>query len=242
MLAVRVAHDPASHQAQVVLLKVIALAVVVILLTALALTLPEARRYVVLTAAAVVVLLASPSYFGHYGGLVAPPLAITIGVGVQRLVRLVRRPTLQVLVVTCALLGFALVNRHLDTVRTSEPIPAAALRPAAAQVSGCVTSDDPLVLAELGVLSRDLSKGCPVRIDVTGYTYDRDSMKQAGVEVPRLLNSRWQRDITGYLLSGQAVIVHRQGTQLSTASSQAVRHGPVLARSGNWVLHAVERP
>jgi hypothetical protein len=98
------------------------------------------------------------------------------------------------------------------------------------------------VLAELGVLSRDLRNGCPVRIDVTGCTYDRDRMSVDGFEVPRLLNSRWQRDITGYLLSGQAVIVHRQATQLGTAAGHAVRRGPVLARSGNWVLQAVQRP
>jgi alpha-1,2-mannosyltransferase len=242
MLALRVPLEPTPHQAQLVLVKLVGLAVAALLLAALALALPEARRYVLLAVAAVVVLLASPSYFTHYGDLLTPALAITIGAGVQRLAQLLRRPPLQVLLVTAALLGFALVNRYDDTARTSEPVPAAALRPAAARVTGCITSDDPLVLAELGVLSRDLKNGCPVRIDVTGYTYGPDRMSVDGIEVPRLLNSRWQRDVTGYLLSGQAVIVHRRATQLSAPSGHAVRHGPVLARSGNWVLHAVERP
>jgi alpha-1,2-mannosyltransferase len=242
MLALRTTDAPSPHQAQVVLVKLVGLAAVALLLAALALTLPEARRYVLLAAAAVAVLLASPSFFTHYGALLAPPLAITIGAGAERLVRLLRRPPLQVLLVTGMLLGFALLNRHVDTARTSEPIPAAALRPAAARVAGCVTADDPLVLAELGVLSRDLRNGCRVRVDVTGYTYDRDSVKRAGREVPRLVNPLWQRDTTDYLLSGSAVIVHRRATELDASARRAMTRGAVIARSGHWVLHAVQRP
>jgi hypothetical protein len=243
MLALRTSDALPPHQAQLVLLKLAGLLVAGILLSVLALTVRGARRYVVLSAAAVVVLLAAPSYFPHYGALLAPTLAIAVGVGVGRLAELLRRIPLQVAVVTLALLGFALVNRHVDTVRTSEPFPAAALRPATARVTGCVTADDPLVLAELNVLSRDLGRGCTVWIDVTGATYGPDRMNLPdGHEVLRESNPRWQRDLTAYLLSGDAVIVHRAGTGMSTATHRAVTRGPALARSGRWVLHAVPSP
>jgi len=75
---------------------------------------------------------------------------------------------------------------------------------------------------------------------VTGHTYDHDSYEVAGEEVPRPQNPRWQRDVAAYLLSGQAVIVHRAGTGLSAATGRLVRSGPVLAKSGTWTLHAVE--
>jgi hypothetical protein len=228
-------------EGHLVLLKLAVLLLVIIVLAVLALTMPEARRYVVLSAAAVAVLLASPSYFTHYGALLSPPLAITVGAGVQRLIRLLRRTPLQVALVTLALLGFALLNRHIDTDGTSVPIPAAALRPAAARVTGCVTSNDPIVLAELNVLSRDFRRGCEVWIDVTALTYDRDKMTHHdGSGVPRHLNPRWQRDLRAYLLSGDAVIVNSHGgSGLTKAALAALGRGEVLARSGRWVLHAV---
>jgi hypothetical protein len=48
--------------------------------------------------------------------------------------------------------------------------------------------------------------------------------------------------VTGYLLSGDALIVHRDATSLGKAARVALRRGPVLARSGNWILRAVVRP
>lgn len=240
MLAVRTADAPSPHVEQVILLKTLGLLAVLVVLATVAFTMREARRYVVLTVAAMVVLLLTPSYFGHYGALLAPPLMIMVGAGVGGLVQLLRRPPLQVVLVTLALLGFALLNRHIDSSPTSRPIPAAALRPAAARVTGCVTSDDPMLLIELNVLSRDFDRGCEVWIDVSGWTYDRDKVRSAnGSSVQRVDNPTWQRDILGYLRSGDAVIVHRAGTGLSDASKAALARGPVLARRGHWVLRAV---
>jgi hypothetical protein len=213
----------------------------VLALAALALTLRPARRYVALTAAAVVVLLASPSYFTHYGALLAPLLAVTLGVGLARLLVLVRRRPLQVAIVTLALAGVLVQNRHVYTAHTSDPFPAAALRPAAMKTAGCVTSDDPLLLAELNVLSRNFDRGCEVWIDVVGYSYDRDKTIVSGRAVTRPLNARWQRDLTRYLLTGNAVIVHPSGMGLTEATKAVVERGPVLARSGHWVLRTVTR-
>jgi hypothetical protein len=241
MLGQETTASPTPHQSQVLLLKLVVLLVVVLALAALALTIRSARRYVALAAAAVVVLLASPSYFTHYGALLAPLLAITVGAGLARLLVLIRPRPVQVLVVGLALLGVLLVNRRVYTARTSDPFPAAALRPAAASTAGCVTSDDPLLLAELDVLSRNFDRGCEVWIDVVGYSYDRDRTIVDGRAVARPLNPRWQHDLTRYLLTGDAVIVHPSGMGLTEATKAMVDRGPVLARSGHWVLRTVTR-
>jgi hypothetical protein len=102
-------------------------------------------------------------------------------------------------------------------------------------------TDDPHILAALDVLTRNLDRGCPLWPDVTGDTDDRDSVQVAGREVPRMANQVWQRDVAAYLLSGQAVIVHRAATALDPATDRLVRSGPVLAKRGTWTLHAVQR-
>jgi hypothetical protein len=135
----------------------------------------------------------------------------------------------------------ALGVRSLELSRPSTPIPVAALSAAASQVTGCVQSDDPQILAALDVLSRDLERGCEVRPDVTGYVFDRDSFRIHGVVAASVLNPLWQADVSRFLLSGQAVIVHRANTKLDRANTLRVESGAVLARSGSWVLHAVDR-
>jgi alpha-1,2-mannosyltransferase len=102
-----------------------------------------------------------------------------------------------------------------------------------------VRSDDPGLLAAIGVLSRDLDRGCGLWPDVTGWTFDRPGFPTAGVD--RAGSAVWQRYVTDYLLGGDAVIVDRAGTGLSAASRQRIARLPVLARSGDLVLHAVPR-
>ncbi|MCU1473529.1 hypothetical protein [Amnibacterium sp.] len=219
----------------------VVLAVVTLVCVIATLTLRDARVHAVLLAAGAVVLLASPSYFLHYGVLTAPFLAITVGVGTARLVGLLRNTAARTALAAVVLLAVLALNVPVDvTKRTSEWVPTTVLRPAAQRVQGCITTDDPHILAALDVLSRDLERGCPLWPDVTGWTYDRDSTKVAGQEAPRVQNLPWQRDVAAYLLSGDAVIVHRPSTGLSPATKRLVQAGPVLARSGDWTLHAVE--
>jgi hypothetical protein len=120
--------------------------------------------------------------------------------------------------------------------RTASLAPIAA---AAARVDGCVRSDDPGLLAAVGTLSRDLDRGCEVWPDVTGWTYERPGFPVASADRPG--SAVWQRFVTGYLLGGDAVIVDRAGTGLSEASERRIAALPVLARSGDLVLHAVPR-
>ncbi len=53
---------------------------------------PGARIFVALLVTHTLVLLASPSHFGHYSILTATPLALVVGVSVGRVAALVPRP------------------------------------------------------------------------------------------------------------------------------------------------------
>jgi hypothetical protein len=97
------------------------------------------------------------------------------------------------------------------------------------------------VLAAVDVLSRDLRRGCTVWPDVTGYTYDRDDVRDTeGRILPRVRNARWQRDLLEYLRSGQAVILGRAGTGLSAASRAKVHAGGLIATVDDWHVWAVD--
>ncbi|MGN6743967.1 MAG: glycosyltransferase 87 family protein [Amnibacterium sp.] len=219
-----------------------ALILVVAVCAIAVLTVRGARLVAALLAATVLVLVASPSWFEHYGALTAPWVALTVGIGGARLLARIRSVPIRSAVAALALGGLVLLElQTIAAAAPSQPVPVSALGSAAQAVQGCVLADDPQILAALDVLSRDLDRGCPLHPDVTGYTYDRDSMKRGGVEVARPANPRWQRDVRSYLLSGQAVIVHRAGTGLSASSRRAIDAGPVLAAQDGWVLHATRR-
>lgn len=216
------------------------LMVVVLACAVAALTVRGARLFPLATAASAVVLIASPSFFLHYGALAAPWVVLTVAIGAARLLSLVpsvpaRASLAALLILAAAALGL----RSMQLSRASVPFPAAALRPAAQQVTGCIESDDPQFLVALDVLSRDLDRGCIVWPDVSGYTYDRDSLRIGGRVIPRIRNPLWQADVTRFLISGRAVIVHRSNTALNRADTARIRSGPLLAHSGTWRLYQV---
>jgi alpha-1,2-mannosyltransferase len=207
--------------------------------TAIAATVRGSRLFPVLVVATSGVVLASPSYFPHYGMLVAAPLAVCAGLATGRIARLLRARALKVVLVVAVLACVIAGNAEGDTIEVSRPIPAARLTPVVAQVRGCVTSDDPGVLAAVDVLSRDLARGCTVWPDVTGYTYDRDDGRVHGVYVHRQDNVRWQRDLLAYLASGDAVIPHRRTTGMSAATRAALHRGGALVTAGDWHVWSV---
>ena len=218
------------------------LAVAAVVFGVVACTVRGARLFPLTAAATSVVLLASPSFFLHYAALTAPWLILTVSIGVAKSLSSLRSRRLRLALGVLLLLAVMSVNlRAVQVARPSMPIPVTALRKAAQQVHGCITSDDPQILAALDVLSRDYRLGCAVWPDVTGYTYDRDDARVQGRVVARMQNELWQADVTRFLLSGNAVIVHRSATRLGGEANRMVRAGQVLAKSGNWTLHAVSR-
>ena len=235
-----------AHAAAGLHLKTVTLLLAAVVAAALVLTLltPGARVFALLLLADVAILLLSPSWFRHYGGLTAPPLALCVGVGVQRVVRLLPAPRVVRAVVAAGVAAaLLLAGLHLDDrIRSGYAVPAA-FSAAVDRIPGCVTSDDPTVLEATGLLSRDLADArCPVWPDVTGWTYDRADLRLPdGKPVPRKRNAVWQHLVLDYLRSGDATIPIRSSTGLSAQSRAVLDEGSPLVRVGRFVLRPTGR-
>ncbi|MFL6101229.1 MAG: glycosyltransferase 87 family protein [Actinomycetales bacterium] len=204
-------------------------------------TVRSARVFVVLLLAQTAVLLASPSYFPHYGAYLAPAVALTAGTAVGVLAerftgrsRLVRRALPAALLV-----GFAALAAPVVVVPRMAAFDATAVR-AALTGRRCVEADTPSSLILSGALSPDLARGCPTRIDVTGPTYNVDRVVGTdGRTVPRVRNPLWQRDILAYLRSGNAAMVTRsEADGFSEGTRRALRHLTLLYRGRDVTVYA----
>jgi alpha-1,2-mannosyltransferase len=210
-----------------------------LVLTALGVTLvtKPARVYGVLLITNAAVLAASPSWFEHYASLTAWTIALCAGVAGGRLAGLPRaawaRAGIVALVVVSAVAG----SEHLDRRPVGTRIDLAGLQRVVGASPGCVTADDPTLLALSNALTRDLRQPeCVVWPDVTGWTYDADSVRVGGVPVPRTANAKWQADVTRFLGAGSVVILGRRTTGLSRASKAALEKRGVRYRSGPLVV------
>ena len=223
---------PLSHSGE--------LATSVVLLLALgwvvhrAWTVPAARPAVVLLAVQGLVLLAAPSWFPYYGDYLAVAAAVTVGATARPgRVRATRLPTAgwTFTAAMAAITVLALVSGR-SAVR---PFPGAARLARGAASARCVQSDSPMGLIEVDALTRSFRNGCRNWVDVTGRTYGDDRGSGARID-----NVRWQRDLTAYLRSGDAVIiVRRSGTGLSPVTYRDVARDGVLARAGGHRLYRV---
>ncbi|HEU0257450.1 MAG TPA: hypothetical protein VFQ96_06390 [Microbacteriaceae bacterium] len=214
------------------------LAVLAVIAVIFALRRPSARLYVWLLLSGLLVLIVAPSFFSYYTSLTSAPLALVLGAGFAELVGLLSTRSGRLVLTTTALAGLVLLNLPGQWHAHPGEHPSAGLRRAVATVPGCVISDDPEILAATDVLSRDLSDGCVLWPDVTGWTYDLDTGMHDGVYTPRTKNLAWQKHVTSYLTSGSAVMVYRPETGLSEHTRRVVTAGPVLFRDGEWVLYA----
>jgi alpha-1,2-mannosyltransferase len=170
-------------------------------------------------------------------------LALTLAVALGELTRRSRggTPLLRaVAAVACGGVVLTLVATRL-THGYGEPIPRQRFREAVAS-SRCVVADEPGTLAVLDVLSRDLARGCPVPVDLTGITYDRDAeARPDGEPVSRTHNPAWQRDLRAYLASGQTLVLTRRGgTGMGPQLEQLVRRLPVVASGDGLQVKAVK--
>jgi hypothetical protein len=200
-----------------------------------------------LLAAVLVVLLAAPTYFGHYGAFAAGPLLVLAGSGFAATARIRarggaggrRRPGAGAVVAVMPAVVFATAGAALHV---GTPFPGESLRTAAAP-SRCVTSDSPVALIEMNVLSRDLARRCRVWVDVSGLTYDTAKVRgRNGVTLSRPHNGPWQKALLGYLTSGNATIVIRRGGDgLAPPTAQAIDNLPVIAAVDGYTLRAVHQ-
>ncbi|GAA2753882.1 hypothetical protein [Amnibacterium kyonggiense] len=198
----------------------------------------RSRVFVALGAADLVVALLAPSWFPHYASLTAPLLALVVGVAVGALAGRLRSRAARPILVGVVVVGLVGANAAHDLVRVDVRPPGAALRAAAARIPGCIVADDPTILLVMDVLTRDLDRGCPLRPDVSGYSYGPDAVRVAGVPLARTGNARYQAGVVRYLRSGDAVIRVRSATRLNAASVAEVDRGPVLFRSGRYVIRS----
>lgn len=224
--------------------------VVMLLLVALALVgrRPLGRWAVGLLGLQLAVLLAGPPFFSFYAAYVVPALALVVAAAVAtvgdalgwlRLARPAVAPTARA--GALAVLGVGLLPLVLVDARAAPgvPLPGGELQ-ALTATSRCVTSDSPGMLVLLDRLGRNLSRDCPVPVDVSGITYDSASIQRDGHHVPRAHNGVWQRALRRYLLSGGTTVVARPGAdRLSPRTRSVLRRLPVLHQGEGYTLFAV---
>lgn len=203
---------------------------------------PAVRPLVVVALAQVAVLLLSPTYFSYYSGYPAAPFALVLAAGVATIAeRPATRRVPRLLVQSSAVIAAVVLAVAAIGVGARGRAPDIGPGMAAAAASQhCVMADSPLALIDLDVLSRDLARGCPNWVDVSGRTYDLDASTGATYH-PRSRNQRWQADVMRYLMSGNAVVVIRSATGLDPRDRAFIRSLPVLASAGPTTLHAVRR-
>ena len=212
----------------------IALAVVVVAACCLAaVATPVGRLSLVLLASTLAVLYAAPSWFQHYAGFSAGPLALVVGCGIDQVARRVRRPAtaaVSAFVVAALLCGSAIA---VVTKQFGQPFPTAALREPVAAAQGCVTTDDPISLIELDTLRRNLDRDCSLVADLGGYNY----AIQVGTTAfrTRAKNPQWQSLALKYLRSGEVSVVgirFKSGYGYSKTTAAQVNSWPLVAKAG----------
>jgi hypothetical protein len=203
----------------------------------LALRTAVGRLAVTVLAACVVLLLATPSWFMHYAGLTAAPAALMVGAvatsgSLQPAHRWRNR-------VVAAAMGAVLVGSGLVVATQSfgMPFPGRTLAAGVAADAGCVTTDDPTVLIESDLLRRNLERGCPLVLDLGGYSYDLPT--DNGIpSLTRASDRAWQRYALAYLRSGVVAVNvrFRRGVGFSPRTAWTIDQWPVLGRAGRYPL------
>ena len=198
--------------------------------------------YATLLVTSVMVLMASPSYFEHYASLVAPPLALVVGVTAGRILGLIRERPRRLIALAVMLVAVVALNLRHDLKGADQTVPVAGLQAAAQKVQGCIYSDEPTLLAIMGVLTRDLDHGCAVQPDMSGISFDPSGHPPGQPRIARTKNAVYQGLALQYLRSGSAFIALRSGAALSDATKQELARNRPLFSDGNYVLRVGGAP
>jgi hypothetical protein len=191
----------------------------------------------------VAALLLTPAYFPYYNDFTAPGLALATAAAVRprSTARSSERSTERsqrrrfapawIAVATVVAAGLLVADIALPR-KMIKPYPVSALKPAVAQ-SRCVVSDSPMPLIMLGVLDRDLRRGCRNWIDVTGRSL---GTLRTGSRL-RPLNPQWQRQLARYLTAGDTrTIFRRYDTGIGPRLYRVLSRCSVLASSGGFTV------
>jgi alpha-1,2-mannosyltransferase len=204
--------------------------VVLVLGAVLAWTMARARPAVLLLIGLVGLLLSTPTWFFHYTALTAPVIAIVAGAALQQALDLPafrhqKAPRLIALVgAGVALLALA---AFVATASSGEPFPARQLRPAIDSSTSCVTTDHVSALILTDMIGRNLDRGCPLLVDLGGYSHDRQDLSRRG-------NRDFQDFAIGYLRTGDRAVLARFTADegWSRASYRILQSWPVVAEAG----------
>ena len=199
---------------------------------------PAGRPIVVLLVLTVAVLMATPAWFLHYACFAAAPTALVFGAGVQHGLELLAARQAMLGVALTVVVAVGVLMFGLGTFRQApgRAFVAEPLTRAAAGFDGCITSDEPMSLVQMNLLSRNLDRGCPLVVDLGGRSYHRPAPEWA--DVSRASNRAWQAYALRYFRTGDAVIITRFGTGpgFSRQTRRTVESWPEVARSGRYVL------
>ena len=193
----------------------------------------QARLSVILLLAFGVLLVATPSWFPHYAALPAGTVAITFGAAAHTVSAWPPPSRFRAgLVVAACLVALLASVAHLTRAEFGTRFPGRQMASAVAPLPGCITADDPSTLIAMNVLTRNVRRGCPLMLDLGGYSYD---LRPPGRwPVPRAQNPVWQRYALDHLKTGSATIVVRFSTRfgLTDATAREIARWPVIHRSG----------
>jgi len=204
----------------------------------LAWRIPAGQLGVVLMAASLLLLLSAPPWSPDYGALIGPPaVAIAGGAAAALEGPSVSRPPVGV---AAALL--AVLVGYLVVAGPGKPFghrfPGASLAAQLADIPGCVTTDDPTLLVETNLLSRNLARGCPLIVDLGGYSYHLQP--GATAHRARSKNRQWQRFAIDYLAGGRASVVVRFEDEagLSAKTWRTIRSWPIRGQVGRYLIRS----
>jgi alpha-1,2-mannosyltransferase len=236
--------SPGSGFTAVVAVAVVALGV----LLCAAFTVRRLRLVAALLVVFAVVVLVTPSPHMHYGALVAVPAAIVVGGGAWRLAD-ARWSRVTPALVAASLLVAGLFVRAVPALSYKPEFkyapgmygikfPSATLR-TAALMGKCVTSNDPTTLVLLNVLNRNLSRGCPFVVDVSGAAYHGELWTGES----RFANEAWQRYALGVFRSGDLMIMNPYAPSGYTNTTlKIIRSWPTVKKAGVWHLRTPRPP
>jgi alpha-1,2-mannosyltransferase len=209
---------------------------------ALAWTCREARLCVLLLLGQGAFLLVTPTWFPHYAGFTAAPLALTIGAGIGRLIALIRAGPLRIAISVAAAGALLVYASGWSDITFGRPFPSQ-FRALAQGARGCVTTDDATALVETNTLSRNLDRRCRFIADLGGHSHDMAAEMAAtsGVLVSRNHNKPFQRFALDYLRTGSVTMLIRfsAGKGFSAQTTAVLHQWPLLAHLG---ARQVRRP
>ena len=208
---------------------------------ALAWSYREARLAVLLFLGQTAFLLVTPTWFAHFAGFTAAPVALVVGAAIGRVIALVRARPARIAVGVVTAGALVVYASGWSDITFGRQFPSN-FRSLTVSAPGCVTSDDATALIATDTLSRNLSRGCRFIADLGGNSHDLAAA--AGVAVSRNRNKAFQRFAISYLRTGSVTILMRysDGRGFNAKTTAALDRWPLLARSGRYQVRQPVEP